>query len=62
MHNRFVNEDLPILNGLRIGDMHLVGADRAMARFMRAVRKYPRTTLDALETAANAAERKTANA
>ncbi|ATE66531.1 Rieske 2Fe-2S domain-containing protein [Rhizorhabdus dicambivorans] len=62
MHNRFVNEDLPILNGLRIGDMHLVGADRAMARFMRAVRKYPRTTLDALETAANAAERKAVNA
>jgi hypothetical protein len=57
MQNRFVNEDLPILNNLRFGDMHLVSADRAMARFMRAVRKYPRTTLDALETAANATER-----
>lgn len=57
MHNRFINEDLPILNNLRLGDLHLVGADRAMVRFMRDVRNYPRMTLDALETAANGASR-----
>lgn len=55
MHNRFINEDLPILNSMRLGDLHLVGADRAMIRFMLAVRNYPRTTLDAIETSANAA-------
>ena len=33
--------------------MHLVGADRAMARFIRDAREYPRTTVDGLETAAN---------
>jgi len=54
MHNRFVNEDIPILNNMRFGDLHLVGADKAMARFIRAARSYPRTTLDAIETAANA--------
>lgn len=58
MHNRFVNEDLPILNNMRLGDLHLVNADRAMARFIRAVREYPRTTLDALESAANASKKK----
>src|SRR3546814_18078868 len=55
MHNRFINEDLPILNSMRLGDLHLVGADRAMIRFMLAARNYPRTTLDAIETSANAA-------
>src|SRR3546814_1724424 len=29
MHNRFINEDLPILNSMRLGDLHLVGADRS---------------------------------
>jgi phenylpropionate dioxygenase-like ring-hydroxylating dioxygenase large terminal subunit len=62
MHNRFINEDLPILNNLRFGDLHMVGADKAMTRFMRAAREYPRTTLDALETAANAAELKAVDA
>lgn len=62
MHNRFINEDLPILNNMRMGDPHLVGADRAMARFMRAVREYPRTTLDAIETAANRSKSKRVNA
>src|SRR3546814_12450048 len=55
MNNRFINEDLPILNSMRLGDLHLVGADRAMIRFMLAARNYPRTTLDAIETSANAA-------
>jgi phenylpropionate dioxygenase-like ring-hydroxylating dioxygenase large terminal subunit len=53
MHNRFVNEDLPILNNMRYGDLHLVAADRSMGRFMRAARDYPRASLDAMETAAN---------
>lgn len=58
LHNRLVNEDLPIVNNMRLGDLHLVGADREMARFMRFARKYPRTTLDSLESAANAPKRK----
>lgn len=62
MHNRFVNEDLPILNNMRVGNLHLVGADRSMARFIRAAREYPRTTIDALETAANTARQKLVNA
>jgi phenylpropionate dioxygenase-like ring-hydroxylating dioxygenase large terminal subunit len=62
MHNRFINEDLPILNNMRPGDMRLVNADRAMARFIRAVREYPRTTLDAIETAANTNKNKLVNA
>ncbi|MBB6123368.1 phenylpropionate dioxygenase-like ring-hydroxylating dioxygenase large terminal subunit [Sphingobium subterraneum] len=53
MHNRFVNEDLPILNNMRTGDLRLVAADRAMGRFIQAAREYPRTSLDAMETAAN---------
>jgi hypothetical protein len=55
MHNRILNEDLPILNNMRYGDLRLVKADRDMGRFIRAAREYPRTTLDALETAANEA-------
>ena len=62
MHNRFINEDLPILNNMRMGDLHLVNADRAMARFIRAARDYPRTTLDAIETAANTTKRKLVDA
>ena len=54
LHNRFINEDVPILNNLRYRDLHLVAADKAMGRFIAAARDYPRTTLDALETAANA--------
>jgi phenylpropionate dioxygenase-like ring-hydroxylating dioxygenase large terminal subunit len=62
MHNRFINEDLPILNNMRLGDLHLVNADRAMARFIRAAREYPRTTLDAIESAANSPKKKLVDA
>jgi nitrite reductase/ring-hydroxylating ferredoxin subunit len=55
MHNRILNEDLPILNNMRYGALRLVKADRDMGRFIRAAREYPRTTLDALERAANVA-------
>jgi hypothetical protein len=57
MHTKIVNEDIPILNNMRFGDPHLVKTDQAMGRFMRAAREYPRTTLDAMETAANAVSR-----
>jgi len=58
MHTRLVNEDIPILNNMRYGNLRLVHADLAMGRFIRAARKYPRTTLDALETAANGTEQR----
>lgn len=48
-HNRFVNEDLPILNSMRLDDFHLVANDRAMARFLRFARDYPRKTMTELE-------------
>ena len=60
LHNRFINEDVPILNNMRIRDMHLVAADKAMGRFIAAAREYPRTTMDALETAANLRNRQPA--
>lgn len=49
LHNRFVNEDLPILNSMRLGDFHLVGNDRAMARYFKFARDYPRKTMAELE-------------
>jgi phenylpropionate dioxygenase-like ring-hydroxylating dioxygenase large terminal subunit len=54
MHNRILNEDLPILNNMRFGALRLVKSDRDMGRFIRAAREYPRTTLDELEAASNA--------
>jgi nitrite reductase/ring-hydroxylating ferredoxin subunit len=48
-HTRFVNEDLPILNTMRMGKDHLVAADRAMVRYIRYARSYPRTTMAELE-------------
>jgi phenylpropionate dioxygenase-like ring-hydroxylating dioxygenase large terminal subunit len=50
LHNRFVNEDLPILNSMRLGDFQLVGNDRAIARYFRFARNYPRATMSELET------------
>ncbi|MBB6124223.1 aromatic ring-hydroxylating oxygenase subunit alpha [Sphingobium subterraneum] len=50
---RLINEDLPVLNNMRFGTPRLVASDNALGKFIRAAREYPRTTLDALETAAN---------
>lgn len=50
LHNRFVNEDLPILNTLRLGDFHLVKNDQALGRYLRFVRSYPRVTMAELES------------
>jgi len=49
MHTQIINEDLPVLNNMRLDELMLVPSDRAMARFMRAVLKYPRTTMKELE-------------
>lgn len=49
VHNRFVNEDLPILNTMRLGDDHLVANDRAIARYLRYAREYPKATMAELE-------------
>jgi phenylpropionate dioxygenase-like ring-hydroxylating dioxygenase large terminal subunit len=48
-HNQIVNEDLPILNTLRMGDDHLVAADRALAGYLRYARDYPRLTFAEIE-------------
>jgi nitrite reductase/ring-hydroxylating ferredoxin subunit len=50
LHSRFVNEDLPILNTIRLGEDHLVANDRAMVRYLRYAREYPRATMAELET------------
>jgi phenylpropionate dioxygenase-like ring-hydroxylating dioxygenase large terminal subunit len=52
LHNRLVNEDLPILNTLRFGDDHLVAADRAIAKFLRMAKDYPKATMAQLEASA----------
>jgi phenylpropionate dioxygenase-like ring-hydroxylating dioxygenase large terminal subunit len=52
MHTQILNEDVPILNNMRLDELLLVPSDRAMARFMRSVLKYPRVTMKALERSA----------
>ena len=42
------NEDIPILNSLRMGDDHLVGSDRKLATFLRYSRDYPRLSMSTL--------------
>lgn len=49
MHTQIINEDLPVLNNMRLDELLLVPSDKAMTRFMRAVLKYPRMTIKALE-------------
>jgi phenylpropionate dioxygenase-like ring-hydroxylating dioxygenase large terminal subunit len=45
LSTQLINEDLPIMNTLRLGDDHLVGADRKLAAYLRFVRDYPRATM-----------------
>jgi phenylpropionate dioxygenase-like ring-hydroxylating dioxygenase large terminal subunit len=52
MHTQIINEDIPILNNMRLDELLLVPSDRAMTRFMRSVVKYPRVTMKALERSA----------
>jgi nitrite reductase/ring-hydroxylating ferredoxin subunit len=52
MHTQILNEDVPILNNMRLDELLLVPSDRAMTRFMRSVLKYPRVTMKALERSA----------
>jgi phenylpropionate dioxygenase-like ring-hydroxylating dioxygenase large terminal subunit len=51
MHTQILNEDVPILNNMRLDELLLVPSDRALARFIHAVTKYPRVTLKELERA-----------
>lgn len=48
VHTSLVNEDIPIMNSLRLGDDHLVAADRKLAHFLRYVRDYPRLSVASL--------------
>lgn len=52
MHTQILNEDVPILNNMRLDELLLVPSDRAMTRFMRSVLKYPRVTMKELEQTA----------
>lgn len=52
IHTSLINEDVPILNNLRYGELLLVPSDRALARYLRSVPNYPRTTLSQIEKAA----------
>src|SRR3546814_12528495 len=49
MHTQILNEDLPVLNNMRFDELLLVPSDKAMTRFIKAVRKYPRVTMKELE-------------
>lgn len=49
LHTDLLNEDLPIMNTLRLGEAHMTAADRQMARYLHYVRSYPRTTMAELE-------------
>lgn len=52
MHTSIMNEDVPILNGMRMDNVLMVPSDREMMLFIRAALKYPRTTIEALEKSA----------
>lgn len=54
LHTELLNEDLPILNSVRLGEAHFTAADRPMARYLQYVRSYPRITMAALEQSAGA--------
>src|SRR3546814_18481149 len=43
MHTQLLNEDLPLLNNIRFDELLLVTSAKAMTRFLKAVRKSPRT-------------------
>lgn len=45
MHTQLLNEDLPIMNTLRMGKNLFVPADRAMNRYFRYARAYPRASM-----------------
>lgn len=49
LHNRFVNEDIPILNTMRLENVHLVANDRGIARYLRYAKEYPRISMKELE-------------
>lgn len=49
LHCDLVQEDLPIMNTLRLGDDHLVASDRQLARYLRYVRDFPKATMVQLE-------------
>lgn len=51
MHTQLFTEDLPVLNSLRPGPNMFVKSDRALARYLRYARGYPRTTLREIEIA-----------
>jgi phenylpropionate dioxygenase-like ring-hydroxylating dioxygenase large terminal subunit len=48
LHTTLINEDLPVMNSLRLGDDHLVGSDRKLAQYLRYARDYPRVTMASL--------------
>jgi len=57
MHSNIQNEDVPIVNNMRLDQFNLGKSDQPMARFLRKVLKYPRTTLRELEKSAGRSRR-----
>lgn len=51
-HTRVFSEDVPILNSLDLSELLLVGADRALAKYFRWARDYPRMTMAELRRVA----------
>ncbi|HVW34985.1 MAG TPA: hypothetical protein VHL53_20805, partial [Acidimicrobiia bacterium] len=49
LHTQIINEDLPIMNTLRLGDDHFVASDRQMVKYLRRVRTFPRVSMAELE-------------
>jgi nitrite reductase/ring-hydroxylating ferredoxin subunit len=48
-HSQIVSEDLPILNTLRLGNDHLVASDKQLAKFLRYLKNYPKTSITDLD-------------
>jgi hypothetical protein len=49
LHTELINEDVPIMNTLRLGDDHLVTSDRQLAKYLRYVRDFPKMTFKELD-------------
>lgn len=49
LHTQLINEDLPVMNSIRLGDATLVGSDYGLVSFLRRMREFPRVTFPEIE-------------
>ena len=54
MHNEVANEDVAILQNIRLGDEHLIAPDKSVAKFLRWYHEYPHVSMLELERSASA--------